>query len=201
MRQFFLRDYIKNAVRIFFFGIIAGILMILICRKKLQTDITIFNEEWILLMQNTVIDSPALFWYILFERLKVIGFMFLLSTTFAGIIGIYSYVGLWGAGIGVLTGILVLRYGTNGCFMMIVALFPQAILFIPSFLFFFHMCYMVCAKLYFPHKDLGKYGGTTKVLLFKNLIYIILGLVVVIIGVVLESYVNPRILISFLKKF
>lgn len=201
MRQFFLRDYIKNAVRIFFLGIIVGIVLILICRNKLQTDISIFNEEWILHMQNTVIENKSLFLYVLFKRLKELGFMFLLASTIAGIICIYGYVGFIGSGFGAMVAILCLRYGLKGMGMMMAALFPHVLLYIPAFLYLFHMCYLLCVKLYFPHKDYWKSSGTTKVFLFKNILYICIALVVVIIGVLLESYVNPQIIFSFIKKF
>ncbi len=201
MRQFFLRDYIKNAVRIFFLGIIVGIVLVILCRNKLQTDISIFNEEWILYMQNTMIESKSLFLYVLFKRLKELGFMFLLATTFAGIVCIYGYIGVMGSGVGALMAILCLRYGMKGLAMMFAALFPQALLYFPAFLYLFHMCYLVCVKLYFPHKDYWKGSGTTKVFLFKNILYICIALAVVIIGVLLESYVNPTIIFSFIKKF
>lgn len=201
MRQFFLRDYIKNAVRIFFLGIITGIILVILCRNKLQTDISIFNEEWILYMQNTVIENKTLFLYVLFERLKALGFMFLLATTFAGIFCIYSYVGVMGSGFGAMMAILCLRYGIKGLGMIIAAIFPQVLVYFPAFIYLFHMCYLVCVKLYFPHKDYWKGSGTTKVFLFKNILYICIALVVVIIGVLLESYVNPKIIFSFLKNF
>ncbi len=201
MRQFFLRDYIKNAVRVFFMGMIIGIVLVILCRNKLLTDISIFNEEWILCMQNTIIENKSLFLYILFKRLKELGFMFLLSTTFAGIVCIYGYVSAMGAGLGALMAILCLRYGMKGLIMMLAAIFPQVLVYLPAFLFLFHMCYLLCVKLYFPHKDYWKGSGTTKVFLFKNIIYISIALIVVIIGVLLESYVNPQFIFSLIKNF
>ena len=201
MRQFFLRDYVKNAVRVFFLGIIVGIILIFLCRNRLQTDIYLLNEEWILYMQSGQVESKALFIYILFKRLKEIGLMVLLATTFAGIVCMYGYIGVLGAGTGVLLAISCLRYGVKGLMLVMAASFPQALLYLPVFLYIFHLCYLLCVKLYFPHKDYWKNNSSMKVFLFKNVMYILIALVVVIIGILLESYVNPKIFFSFIKNF
>ena len=114
---------------------------------------------------------------------------------------IYGYVGALGIGWGALMAILGLRYGIKGLMIMLAAISPQVIVYLPACLYFFHLCYLLCVKLYFPHKDYWKGNGTTKVFLFKNLIYICMAIVVVIIGVVLESYVNPKIFFAFIKSF
>lgn len=201
MRQFFLRDYVKNAVRIFFLGIIIGIILIFLCRGRLQTDIYLLNEEWILSIQNKTLESKALFIYILLKRLREMGIMVLLATTFAGIVCMYGYIGIAGAGVGVLTAISCLRYGLKGLVLMLAASFPQMIFYLPSFLYLFHLCYQLCIKLYYPHKDYWKINGSPKVFLLKNIIFACITLVVVIIGIVMESYVNPKIFFDFIKNF
>ena len=201
MRQFFLRDYIKNEIRIFFLGIIVGIIIIFLCRNRLQTDIYLLNEEWILSIQNSTLENKALFVYILLKRLREMGIMVLFATTFAGLVCMYGYFGIWGVGVGVLTAISCLRYGLQGLMLMVVASFPQAIFYVPAFLYLFHLCYQLCVKLYFPHKDYWKLSGSTKVFLFKNILFAFITLVVVIIGIAVESYVNPKIFLGFIKNF
>ena len=201
MRQFFLRDYIKNAVRIFFLGIIVGIIIIFLFRSRLLSDIYVMNEEWILYMQNGQVNSKTLFVYILIKRMKELGLLVLMSTTFAGLFCIYGYTGLVGMGTGMLMGVACLRYGIKGLWMLIVASFPQTLVYVPVFLYIFHLCYMLCIKLYYPHKDYWKTSSSTKVFLFKNLFAIIIAIVVVIIGILLESYVNPKIFFPYIKNF
>ena len=201
MRQFFLRDYAKNAVRIFFLGIIIGIILIFLCRGRLQTDIYLLNEEWILSVQNRTLDSKALYIYILLKRIKEMGIMVLFATTFAGLVCLYGYIGTVGVGVGVLTAIACLRYGIKGLVLILVASFPQMIFYLPSFLYLFHLCYQLCIKLYYPHKDYWKINGSTKVFLLKNILFACITLVVVIIGTVMESYVNPKIFLEFVKNF
>ena len=201
MRQFFLRDYVKNAIRVFFLGIIVGIIFIFLCRNRLQTDIYLLNEEWILQMQSGQVESKSLFVYILLKRLKEMGLMVLLATTFVGIVCMYGYIGVLGAGTGVLLAISCLRYGVKGLMLVLAASFPQALLYLPVFLYIFHLCYLLCVKLYFPHKDYWKSNNSMKVFLFKNFIYICIAVAVVIIGILLESYVNPKIFFAFIKSF
>lgn len=201
MRQFFLRDYVKNAVRIFFLGIIVGIIVVFLFRGRLLSDIYVMNEEWILYMQSGQVNSKSLFVYILLKRMKELGMLVLMSTTFAGLVCIYGYTGLMGMGTGMLMGVACLRFGIKGLMMLLSASFPQVLVYVPAFLYIFHLCYTLCIKLYFPHKDYWKSSSSTKVFLFKNLFAIIITIVVVIIGILLESYVNPKIFFSYIKNF
>lgn len=201
MRQFFLRDYVKNAVRVFFLGIIVGILLIFLFRSRLQTDISVMNEEWILYIQNGQVNCKSLFVYILLKRVKELGIFVLMSTTFIGLICIYGYTALLGMGTGILMGVACLRYGVKGIVLVLAASFPQVLVYVPVFIYIFHLCYLLCVKLYFPHKDYWKSSSSTKVFLFKNVFAIIIAIVVVIIGILLESYVNPRIFFSYIKNF
>lgn len=201
MRQFFLRDYVKNAIRVFFLGIILGIIFIVLCRGRLQTDVYLLNEEWILSIQNKTIENKSLFVYVLLKRVKEMGIMILFATTFAGLVCMYGYIAFWGVGVGALIAISCLRYGFKGLMLMSAASFPQVIFYLPAFLYLFHLCYQLCVKLYFPHKDYWKTGGSTKVFLLKNAVFAFFTLLVVIIGTVLESYVNPKIFFAFINSF
>ncbi len=201
MRQFFLRDYIKNAVRIFFLGIIVGIVMMFLFRNQLQEEIYLFNEEWILYIQEGSVNVKSLFVYTLFQRLKAVGFMLLLSTTAVGIICLYGYTAVLGVGAGVFLSVACLKYGLKGLLLILVASFPQILVYLPAFLYLFHLCYIICIKLYFPHKDYWRSGSTDKVFWVRNIVQICLMLLVVIIGILLESYVNPKIFFPFIKNF
>ena len=156
MRQFFLREYIKNVIRVFFLGIILGILIIFLFRNRLQTDIYVLNEEWMLSLQTKEVDSKVLFVYILFKRLKEMGVFLFLATTFVGIICMYGYIGMIGVGTGVLLAVSCLRYGVRGLVLVLLAAFPQCLFYLPAMLYVFHLGYMMCIKLYFPHKDYWK---------------------------------------------
>ena len=201
MRQFFLRDYIKNAIRLFFLGIIIGIVFVILNKGKLQTNIYLLNEEWILYMQTSQINEKSMFAYVLLKRLKELGMMVLLSTTIAGLICLYGLVIFYGAGLGVLLAVSSFRYGVKGLMLVFAASFPQMLVYLPVFLYIFHLCYLLCIKLYFPHKDYWKTGSSMKFFMVKNIICVSISLVVVRIGILLESYVNPKIFFSFLKNF
>ena len=148
MRQFFLRDYIKNAIRLFFLGIILGIVFVILNRSKLQTNIYLLNEEWILYMQTNQINEKSMFAYVLLKRLKELGMMILLSTTIAGVVFLYGLVSIYGAGLGVLLAVSSFRYGVKGLMLVLAASFPQILVYLPVFLYIFHLCYLLCIKLY-----------------------------------------------------
>lgn len=196
-----MRDYIKNAIRVFFMGIIIGIVMVFLIRGKLQTDIYLLNEEWIIYMQTSQINEKSLFAYILLKRLKELGLLVLLSTTVVGLVCLYGWMLMFGAGIGTLLAVSCFRYGVKGLILIVAASFPQMLIYLPVFLYIFNLCYLLCVKLYFPHKDYWKSTGSMKVFLIKSAMYVAMALAVVIIGIMLESYVNPKIILSFLKNF
>lgn len=201
MRQFFLRDYIKNAIRVFFLGIIVGILIIFLCKNKLQTDISLLNEEWMLSMQTNQVNSKELFVYILIERFKSLGISVLLSTTMVGCFYLYGYIAFWGIGIGIFLAIACLRYGMGGINIFFFATFPQMLIYLPVWIFIFHLCYMLCIRLYYPQKDYWRSNQSTKVFVLKTILQIGIAFILMFAGILLESYMNPKIFFSYIKKF
>lgn len=201
MRQFFLRDYVKNFIRIFFLGIIVGIVVIFLCKGNIQTNSSILNEEWILKMQSEQINSKALFVYVLLERFKEIGVLFLISSTMIGCVCLYGYAALIGAGGGIFLAIACLRYGAKGIVMVFVAAFPQILVYLPLFLYVFHIGYQFCVRLYYPQKDYWKNNQSNRVFFLTIILHICVVLVVLFVGILLESYVNPKIFFSYLKNF
>ncbi len=182
-------------------GIILGIILTFLLRNRLQTDIYLLNEEWIVQVQSSQLNSKSLFVYILVKRLKDIGILLLLSTTVVGCFCLYGYSVLLGVGTGLFVAIACLRYGIRGLMMFLWASFPQCLLYIPAFICIFHFCYSLCIKLHYPHKDVWRSTNSTKIFLLKNIMYLFIIVIVVIIAVLLESYVNPKIFFSFIKKF
>lgn len=196
-----MRDYVKFAVRLFFMGVIAGIILSYLMKNRLQTDVYILNEEWLATIQNGMGNSRSLFVYVLFKRMREMGLILLISTTFAGLIFLYGYTGIMGIGTGIFMGTACLRYGLRGLIIFLTASFPQGILYIPGFLYLFHLCYLVCVKLYFPGRDYFQSEGSIKKFLIKNFFSFIILFFIVITGIILESYVNPKIFFSYIKNF
>lgn len=175
MRHFFAREYIKKFLQLFFLGMIIGILAMYIGKKYLLTQSGLLDEYCLIGVKYLEPDYVELFFYTLWKRIKVVLIMILAAA--------------------------IIRYGVKGIWLIFVSLFPQAIFYIPAFIFLFHLCYLLCIGIYFPGKNIWEEYATIKAAIGIKIIKFLIAIGVVIIGVVFESYVNSNILINFLKNF
>lgn len=121
-------------------------------------------------------ESKALLLYVLKERLWVIPLMFLLATTYLAKMTGFVFVLWYGVSLGIVTGISLLRFGFVGIFLVLMAGMPHYLLYIPIFIFVLRM------------------NGRQRVVCRKFYLQLFLLELMVLIGCILESYVNPILL-------
>jgi stage II sporulation protein M len=125
-------------------------------------------------------------------------FLVILSTTYLGIPACMAYA-LW---FGVITGAfiiaLIIRYGIKGIILAAAAVFPQYVLYIPAFALLIHLCMQVNREIYFNKYEPLRDKIKSRFIVNKAA-GIILTLMLIAVGCVLESYVNPYLLIPVLK--
>ena len=97
--------------------------------------------------------------------------------------------------------VAVIRYGIRGLFLMVAGIFPQGIILIPGYVALFLWAVGVNRMLYAHGMGREYYGGYGKQSYLKKGIQIAGIIAVVLLGCVLESYVNPKILQYVLKIF
>ena len=179
---------------------IAGIFIMNIAKSYFLSDGGILNPGTLSRLKHLTVDGTMLLRYTLFERTKIAFILIIFSTTFIGIAAAYVFV-IWQ---GFLTGMFltaaVIHYGFKGILLMIAGVFPQQLLLIPAWIMLLEWCCQLCCKFYFPHKDKEISVNQRHYLVRKGVILLwIIG--VVIIGSILESYVNPIILSELLNVF
>ena len=136
----------------------------------LQTEV--FSKNALSLMKYQTSNDRSLFLYVLKERIWVIPFLFLMSTTYLSALATYSTIIWYGTGVGALLGLAMLRYGLRGILLLLVAALPHYLLYVPAIIVALQLSKVQRA----PSR---KFFGQLFVLEM-----------VVIIGCFIESYVN-----------
>ncbi len=156
---------------------------ILIMGKEevLQSSVFDYNSLSLFRLQGT--DRMEMLIYILGERLLILPLLFLLATTYLGKWAGYVYCAWYGVGMGAITGTALLRYGVGGVFLVLGSAFPQYLLYVPAFIISI---------------------GITKIQRKPEKRLIIQLLTVeflVIIGCLVECYINPTLMEKFIELF
>ena len=177
-------------------GFIVGILLLSLWRKELAGG-GFLDEDMLYHMKYMTVDSRALMWYVLGERLKSVIIAAVLATTYLGLAFAWALAAWYGLTAGMFFALAVLRYGVKGILLAVVGMFPQYLVYIPAFYFLIRWCESVCRSIYFEKVAVL----ADKHILLMKLLQLLGIIAVVIIGCLLESYVNPIILNGLLKIF
>lgn len=186
---------------LFMGGFILGTLAMNIWKADFMSDMELLGAASISRLKYLKVDNGALLVYVLKERLGVLAVLGLLAATGVGGIAAALYAAWMGMTAGLFLSVSVIRYGLKGILLILAGILPQCLLLIPAYLMFMSWCFGDGRKLYHLRKDYGqllnKGGGYYAGKLIRLLV--IIG--VVIIGSIIESYVNPILLNMVLKIF
>lgn len=194
----------------FLVGFFAGVIWVYLKSEYFSNDSLFFGEDLLNRISYTSFHSKQYFAFLLQRRMSVIVFLLLMSTTIIGIVIMYLFVGWFGFSLGILLGTVTLRYGVKGILIFLVTLIPQIFVYIPACIAILQILKILCMLLYYPEKlarqkgfegYLTKSEGFKKKQLIKMLILFLILVGVVIIGISIESYVNPYLLRKFLRNF
>ena len=182
-------------------GFILGIIVTNICRNYFLGDMDLLNAASLSRMKYLEINKNAFFVYAIRERMSSTLILCLVATTYIGIILISMYAVSLGIMSGVFLSIAAIRYGIKGILLVLAGILPQYILLVPACIMLMNWCYQICTGMYFPHKAFDTGYGNPKQYYIKKLLQLIIIIGIVFAGSMVESYVNPILLTSFLKLF
>lgn len=158
----------------------------------------IFSTASISRLKYIELDCSRFFVYVLKRRMGEGIALVILSTTGIGLISVYACV-IWQ---GILTGMIItasiMRFGLKGLLLILGGLFPHQLLLIPAEIMLLGWCYENCSGGHLKGRYLSAYYKGKQQLVRQGMLLLWIG-VVILIGCILESYVNP-ILISDLTK-
>lgn len=186
---------------LFLFGFIAGIFMMNLWTEQFLTEGSVLDETSLARLKYLEVNKSSLLLYVLKKRLGTVWMVALLSTTFLGMLAVYGYTVWLGVSMGFLMSAFAIQFGMKGILLFVVGTFPQYLLYVPAIIWLLVWGYRMTIKLYFPDKDISGQYDNKKQLFLRNFIQLLMIHGVVIIGCLLESYVNPNIITKFLKIF
>ncbi len=159
------------------------IIMVLFQKSELLLHSQFLNKSTLSLIQYQESNSKSLFLYVFKERFWVIPLLFLLSTTYLSKATGYGLVLWYATGIGAVAGVAILRYGLVGLIFIACAGIPQYLVYVPAF---------IVALGLTRRRRIAEKSFFGQLFLLE---------VVVIIGCILESYVNPQLLEKIIYLF
>ena len=177
---------------IFTVGVFAGMVIMNLGKSILLENTGLLDEYTLYQMKYMTVDNSALFCYVLWERLKSLLFLAVLSTTYLGLVvcgGITLWYGICG---GAFLAVSVLRYGVKGILLVLVGLFPHYMIYVPGMIILLLWCQRINRKIYFEKTELG---------IIHSLLQLLGILLIFLVGCVLESFLNPYFLRGFLQIF
>lgn len=178
-----------------------GILIMNMGNEIFLGEAGIFNTSTMNRLKYIEINDGKFLAYVLRQRLGGCVVLLILSTTALGLISAYGVV-LWQ---GMITGMLitaaVIRYGIKGLLLILGGMFPHQCLLIPGGIMLLGWC---LENYYWFHrygKGTALYFRSRRQQFFHQGILLLWILLVMLIGCVLESYVNPILLSDLVKIF
>lgn len=186
---------------IFFISFLAGVLFMNLCSESFLNEEGIFNPVAMSRMKYMEVDHNSFFRYVLPMRIKPFLLLGLISTTCIGILAGYFCIVWQGLMTGMIITAALIRFGMKGLLLILAGVFPQQLLLIPAGIMMLSWCYQNCCFLYFPHKCMwpGYKSRQKQYLRQAGVLLWIFG--VVIIGCILECYVNPILISDLIKIF
>lgn len=177
---------------LFMGSFLVGILIMNFLSEQMLTESGIFNQTTINRLKYLEIDGKQFFPYVLKSRIKEYLLLILLSTTGIGLIGIYLDI-VW---TGLLTGMFLtataIKFGMKGMLLIVAGILPHQLLLFPAGFMLLGWCYENCCQKCFPNK---------KEYYIRQGIILVWIFAVLLIGCILESYVNPLLLYEMIKIF
>lgn len=199
-RQSFMKNGYYMAY-LFLIGLFIGILIVNLGQEAWIENGSLLGTDMMNRLKNSRPQGAGMIAYILRHRLTVVFLLGLISTTMIGLPILCGYICYAGLAAGCLLSVAVIRYGIRGLLFVAAALFPQAFLLIPAYVCLFLWAAGFNRTLYASRKDLNGYERFSSRFYLKKSVQMVGILAVVIIGCLLESYVNPNVLHFVLKIF
>lgn len=183
---------------LFLVGLLAGILIMNIGKSVLLEGTGLLDEYTLYHMKYMTVDSNALFYYVLRQRIGGALILGIFATTYLGIVVCAGAAFWYGLSAGAFLAALILRYGLKGILFALVGIFPQYLLYVPAMVALLMWGVQLNRSIYFRGYEGnigGKYFWIGKALRFVGILFVL------VLGCILESFWNPQLMLALLKIF
>ncbi|MBD5463760.1 MAG: stage II sporulation protein M [Lachnospiraceae bacterium] len=186
---------------LFLGSFLLGVLIMNMGDDVLISENGIFSQASVSRLRYIEIDSGRFFRYVLKHRMGEGALLLLLSTTGLGIISVYVCIIWQGVLAGMTITTAIIRYGIRGMLLILGGMFPHQLLLVPAEIMLLGWCYENCSRGHFSGKYDLPYYKNRKQQYIRQAIGLLWIIVVIIIGCILESYVNPILISDLVKIF
>lgn len=169
--------------------------------EKLLTEDGIFSAASVNRLKYIEIDSNRFFRYVLKNRVGESALLLLLSTTGIGLASVYVCIIWEGVLMGMTITAAVIRFGIKGLLLVLGGSFPHQLLLIPAQIMLLGWCHENCTRIHFPSRYTPAYYNSKKQQFIRQGITLLWIGIVVLVGCILESYVNPMLISDLVKIF
>lgn len=186
---------------LFLGSFLLGVLIMNMGDEVFISENGIFSQASISRLRYIEIDSGRFFRYVLKHRMGEGALLLLLSTTGLGIFSVYVCIIWQGVLAGMTITTAIIRYGIRGMLLILGGMFPHQLLLVPAEIMLLGWCYENCCRGHFSGKYDLSYYKNRKQQYIRQAIGLLWIIVVIIIGCILESYVNPILIYDLVKFF
>ena len=158
-------------------------IFLLMRKNTVLIQTSIFSENTLKEIQVLLSGEAPTFLFLLQQRLAIILSLFILSTTTLGNLYVYMNVLWYGISSGLFLAIVLMRYGVKGLLLLVAGMFPHYLIYVPALILVFHL------------------SREKRTVNSKYILQLLVISSVVMIGCILECYVNPEVVAKILKKF
>ncbi|MBE5892599.1 MAG: stage II sporulation protein M [Lachnospiraceae bacterium] len=184
---------------LFWTGVLAGIIVMNLGKSILLDDTGLLDEYTLYHMKYMTVDSGALFYYVLWLRMKTVLILIVFATTYLGMAVCTGATVWYGFSVGAFTSALMMQYGLKGIVFGVLSVFPQMLLYVPAAVALLRWCVQLNRFIYFQREatsDVEK-----KVPLSRRIVRLLGILGLVVLGCLAESFINPEIMEWLLNIF
>ena len=168
---------------IYVISLVVTMVLLFMRKNWVLMQTSMFSEASLKEVQMRLSGESPTFLFVLQQRLTIIFSLFVLSTTTLGNFYVYMNVLWYGIGSGLFFVIVLMRYGVKGLLLLVAGMFPHYLIYVPALILVFHL------------------SREKRTVNSKYILQLLIVSSVVIIGCVLECYVNPEVVAKILKKF
>lgn len=195
----------NRAYRIWFYlflgSFFLGMIVMNMCNESLLGDAGIFNLASMNRLKYIEINQGKFFQYVLKRRIGECIVLLLLSTTMLGMVSVYAVV-FWQ---GMLTGMIMtaasIRYGLKGILLILGGMFPHQCLLFPAGVMLLGWCLENYFLIHTFGRGISPLFRTRRHQLLHQGVLLMWIMLVMLIGCILESYVNPILISDLIKIF
>ncbi|MCI5479858.1 MAG: stage II sporulation protein M [Lachnospiraceae bacterium] len=180
----------------FMTGFIPGVLFACMTGKQYMEYAGIISEYYMNRYKYMEIVKEQLFLYLMKERMVPMLFLLLMSLTAYGKAAVYLALLWMGISFGILWTLSVLKFGAVGFLICAAGMLPQYLFYVPAFLM---LAFQIRRGAIYEVLRSGRYAGMQKGAFVGNVLQYFVVFILLVAGIILETWVSPELLKLVLK--